>query len=644
MPGLLKRLRSVLPGGGGREIVALGGGLEGADRTSRETATWWTDRRSPDQIINQAKMEADARGRDMVSNDGYAQGIIDINRDNIVGSQYRLNAIPNWQTLSEIASASFDQTWADEFQEAVEERFNLVADSNECWLDASRQLTFTGMVRMAVAGFVYTGEVLSTAEWIRETDRPFSTAIQMISPMRLSNPNDQADDATLRRGVRKDDRGKPLGYYIRVGYPFESYPSSIADSFSWNYVLATKPWGRRMVLHIVDPFQPSQTRGLSAMVAVLKQMRMTKRFQEITLQNAVINASYAATIESELPSSVIGAAMGTVPQTDMQGAFMGFVGDWLTALQSYLSQANTVAIDGAKIPHLFPGTKLNTQALGTPGGVGTEFETSLLRHIAAGLGISYEEFAADWSKVNYSSGRASMLKTWKHMAARKKFVADRFADEVYTLWLEEALNAGELPLPRGWNSRAFYLPYGKEAFSECDWIGAARGQIDELKETQASLLRIKGGLSTREIEIAKQGGDWRKVFRQLAREEKLRSDLGLESFDSNPQRDGSTSGQTVMQENTDSGGTDSNAISLDDLTEAMESAMVSAITGMPQPPAPPEPPDLVKLFDTLPKPVEPVVNVNVHLPGKGIERTRVTKHDAQGRILEFEREEVAPNA
>jgi capsid protein len=28
-----------------------------------------------------------------------------------------------------------------------------------------------------------------------------------------------------------------------------------------------------------------------------------------------------------------------------------------------------------------------------------------------------------------------------------------------------------------------------EAMSRCDWIGASRGQIDELKETQAAILR-----------------------------------------------------------------------------------------------------------------------------------------------------------
>jgi capsid protein len=89
-----------------------------------------------------------------------------------------------------------------------------------------------------------------------------------------------------------------------------------------------------------------------------------------------------------------------------------------------------------------------------------------------------------------------MLTTHRHLSAKKKFVADRLADEIYTVWLEEWLNAGNLPLPRGFNKSIFYQPFAKECFTACEWIGTGRGQIDELKETQAALLRVKGGLST----------------------------------------------------------------------------------------------------------------------------------------------------
>jgi len=495
------------------EPRAIGGGLEGAERASRELFSWNPAVVSPDQQLHPVKEMADARSRDSVQNDGYALGALNTHRDSIVGAQYRLNAQPNYEVLG------FDEVWAEEFQTAVENRFNLLADSNECWFDAARNLDFTGLVRLAVAGHVLTGETLATAEWLRGNDRPFSTAVQMVSPSRLSNPDLQADDRYLRRGKVVNELGATVAYWIRSSHPSEFYDLRVN---SWRRVEARKPWGRQQVIHIYDPLQPGQSRGVSDMVSVLKQMRMTKKFQDVVLQNAVVNATYAAAVESELPREVIFGSMGA------GGAgFDGMLGQYLTALGSYVGASNSIAIDGVKMPHLFPGTKLSLKPMGTPGGVGSDFERSLLRHTSAALGLSYEQFSRDYTNTNYSSARASMAETWKGMQSRKKIIADRFAKSVYTLWLEEELNAGNLPLPKGVGSEIFYDPVKREALCACDWIGAARGQIDELKETEAAVLRIANNLGTYEEEAAKLGKDWRKIFRQRARENAMLEKLDL---------------------------------------------------------------------------------------------------------------------
>ena len=81
----------------------------------------------------------------------------------------------------------------------------------------------------------------------------------------------------------------------------------------------------------------------------------------------------------------------------------------------------------------------------------------------------------------------------------------------------------------------WYEGLNKEAYTAATWIGAARGQIDELKETQASVLKIKYGLSTHEDELAKLGKDWRKVYAQLEREKKERAKRGIELVEDNMQ-------------------------------------------------------------------------------------------------------------
>src|SRR5690606_41417547 len=53
---------------------------------------------------------------------------------------------------------------------------------------------------------------------------------------------------------------------------------------------------------------------------------------------------------------------------------MAYMQQYMAALDAYYENASSIAIDGAKIPHLPAGPKLNLHSMGTPGGVGTEFE------------------------------------------------------------------------------------------------------------------------------------------------------------------------------------------------------------------------------------------------------------------------------
>lgn len=498
------------------ETLALGGAYEGADRTSRALMSDRPSLRSPDSDLLPVKQMADARARDIVRNNGYVNGAVAIHRDSIVGGHYMLNARPNYNVLG------LDETWAEEFQQEVEAKFTLYAESTNNWADASRRSTLTGLVRLAIGVHVMTGEVLATSEWIREGVRPFRTALQMIHLDRLSNPDDRPDDARLRRGVEMNLYGAPMAYHIRTSHPFDRYD---LDKYTWKRVPVRKPWGRLQVIHIFEAALPSQSRGVSEMVSVLKQMKMTSRYQDVVLQNAVVNATYAATIESELPREAALETIGAVSSSVSPSA-INWANEYLQAVAAYSEGAKNLHIDGAKIAHLYPGTKLQLRPAGTAGGVGTSFEESLLRHIASALGLSYEQFSRDYSKTNYSSARASMNETWKYMQSRKKMVADRFASSLYELWLEEAINAGEISaMPR--NAPNFYEGINKEAYTACSWIGSSRGQIDELKETQAAQLRLDAGMSTLELECAKLGLDWRDVLRQKARENSVAKELGL---------------------------------------------------------------------------------------------------------------------
>lgn len=503
---------------------------EAANSLDRAIALWQPPLQSADADILPEKETIDARVRDVARNDAYVRSGLASHKDSIVGSRYALNAIPSGALLG------MADGWEDAFQEEVEALWELYAESPRNWMDAARGNTFTELVRLIVGVHSLGGEALAVAQWSRDLRRPMRTCVQIVDADRLSTPPNRQYDADIRAGIRRDKSGAPLSYFIRTKHPSDlRFSSAYPDAYEWKELAVEKPWGRQQVFHIFEQSRPEQARAVSDIVAGLKAIKIASRFRDVTLQNAVVGAMYAATIESELPSETVYSQLGG---GNIGTGVVDYAQTYLGAVSEYVANARHMQLDGIKVPHLFPGTKFKLTPAGTPGGVGQDFEASLLRHVAASLNISYEELSRDFSKTNYSSMRAAILLTWRHMQAIKMIVADKAANAMYRLFLEEAVNQNLLStFPARMASKLYdrgqYLGVMFDAFARAEWIGAARGQVDELKETQAAVLRIKYALSTHEDELSRMGKDWRKQFKQLRREKELREEYGIELTEDN---------------------------------------------------------------------------------------------------------------
>lgn len=522
-PEEIAAINDLVDGTGSQQ--AFGGGYDGAKRFDSAIARWAPPLQSADMDMLPDKGVLDARGRDMQRNDAYVQSGSTIHKDSIVGAFYLLNSKPLHNVLGK------SETWAEDFQREVEEKFTLYAESPMKWIDAAGQNDLTAMVRLAVGADTMGGEVLATAEFMRGTNREYRTAIQMIDADRLTTPYDKVHDHNIRGGIRHDKYGRQVSAYIRTTHPMD-FMQPMGPNW-WKEVAFRKPWGRQQVIYLREQNRVDQSRAVASITAGLREIAITRRFRDVTLQNAVVNAMYAASIESELPPQAVYEQLGGTPGNHIAD----YASDYLGAISEYVGSSNSMRLDGVKVPHLFPGTKLNMHPAGNPGGVGQDFEKSLLRYIAATLGVSYEELSRDFSSTNYSSARAAMAGTWRHMQSRKRIIADGFANSAFRLWLEEAINNDRLDTFRASEAPDLYtnnhLNLKFDAISNAEWIGAARGQIDELKETQAAVLRIKYGLSTHENELARLGKDWRKVYAQLEREAKDREARGIELYEDN---------------------------------------------------------------------------------------------------------------
>ncbi|HFO8417471.1 TPA: phage portal protein, partial [Escherichia coli] len=242
---------------------------------------------------------------------------------------------------------------------------------------------------------------------------------------------------------------------------------------------------------------------------VMERLKMLDSLQATQLQSAIVKAMYAATIESDLDTEKAFEYIAGAPQGQKDNPLINILDKFSTWYDT-----NSVTLGGVKIPHLFPGDDLKLQTAQDSDNGFSALEQALLRYIAAGLGVSYEQLSRDYSKVSYSSARASANESWRYFMGRRKFIASRLATQMFSCWLEEALLRGIIRPPRA----RFDFYQARSAWSRAEWIGAGRMAIDGLKEVQESVMRIEAGLSTYEKELALMGEDYQDIFRQQVRE------------------------------------------------------------------------------------------------------------------------------
>lgn len=475
-------------------FTGTGGGFGG------ELSSWLTSSQSADAALLPGLDTGNARAADLARNHGYAKSGVQLHVDHIVGNQFKLVYKPNYTVLGLDRSS---QAFKD-FIRNVEARFTDWAEDPDCYIDAERKRTFTMFMREGAGTHCKTGEITSKVEAIRARGTRYMTSIKNINYARLSNPMNRMDSHNLRAGVKMNRHGAAVGYYIRKGHPNDFYFGY--DRMKWVYTPRYLPWGRSQFLHFFEPEDSDQTRGINNLLAAMSKMKMLEKFQSTTLQNAIINAMYAAVIESDLPSDEIFKALNGNQSDNTLMKFMNLKSDWH-------DMAN-IRLEGSKIAHLLPSEKLSLKGVNAPNASLNEFESGIVRYMAAALNVSYEQLAKDFSKVNYSSARASLLESFRYFMGKRATIISRYATAIFALWFEEAVNIGDIVLPAG--AGTFYD--NKSAWIRSSWIGAGKSQIDGLKEVKEAVARLEAGISTYEKECALMGEDYIEIFEQQVRE------------------------------------------------------------------------------------------------------------------------------
>jgi lambda family phage portal protein len=487
---------------------------DAAQWTSAEMSDWTPIVRSSDTEINLYRDRMVARQRDLVRNDGWASGAVSRILDSTIGVEYRLIAAPDVRALA-MHDKAFDPVWFGEFRRAAEALWRGYSVDLGRYNDVTRQLTVSQQFRVMLRHKLIDGEALALRYWMPDRvgrgAASYACSTLVIDPDRLSNPWEMMDTDHMRGGVEIDKYGAPLAYHIRRAHQNDWF--NAVESMVWDRVEREDDDGFLRVIHDFDRDRAGQNRGVSVFAPILSRMKMLATYYGVELQAAQVASVFGTFITSPFDRDMVEEALD--PGMSSLTAYQD--------LRSSFHDANALQLNKVHIPLLAPGEDIKTVTAERPNASFSPFTHEMLRSVAAALGVSAEQVTQDYSETNYSSARAAIVEAEKTYKRRCAEFDLNSATPVYAGWLHEAMDNGELPLPR--NAPDFLD--ARNAYARCRWLGPARGWVDPVAERQGAVLGMDAGFDTLESICAEQGADWEENLDQRAREMRRFLELGL---------------------------------------------------------------------------------------------------------------------
>jgi len=469
--------------------------------------SWTPSLRDQRDDVSASYIEAAARAVDGLQNSGWLAGAVEQATAVTVGNGLRLASKPEFDVLGWTTDEA--GSWA----RTVERRFEGWADNPiEC--DAAGKHNMGQLARSVLMSYFSHGEALGLLPAVRRRVSRTKTKVKLLPAHKLTQ---DGDNIRMFQGVLMDDWGFPKGYRLRL-----KIGSDYEDTVD---VPARDSFGRPQVFHIFDGL-PDQVRGITPMAPALRVVRQFDQLSDATLTAALIQAIFAATIQSEAPTEQILSALQD-EEEQRQGVGSPSIDGYLSAKTSWYKSTKIDLGRSGRIAHLFPGEKLEFHASKSPNATYEAFAKFLLREIARCLGMTFETLTGDYSGATYSSVRMATSETWPIILARRQNIVGRFYQTVYEAWLEEEIEAGRLPFPGG--IEAFLE--NRDAVCRAEWRGPAKPQADDLKTAKAHEVYKRLGIMSDERISADLGFDWEDEYEQRDREKKLRAKLGLPETD-----------------------------------------------------------------------------------------------------------------
>ncbi len=272
------------------------------------------------------------------------------------------------------------------------------------------------------------------------------------------------------------------------------------------------------IIHIYRKEFPQQTRGIPPFNAVLNDLKQLDDYKEAELM-AAKTAACSPIVYERNQNSVQG-------RFDVEEDVTG-KGEFIQSVEPGMATVVPTGFNAKMLSPTHPNSGFDA------------FTKSVLKQIAASLGVSYAKMMKDYEAVNYSSLREGTLDEGAYWAEMQGFLIEAWKEIELKLFLESLAVHSAIDVD---------VEDLAKILDEHHWVCQKRGWFDPTKEIVSDKYAIELGLKSPIKILEEQGEDPQETLKSYALWKQMCSDYGLDFDKEDVEKQTLTSEETATDE------------------------------------------------------------------------------------------------
>lgn len=446
----------------------------------RRSSGWDAPDTGVNSLIMPALRNLRSRSRSAVRNDPYAANVIDKRVSNLIGT----GITPHPRLLDKAIRKGMQELWEDWVDDA----------------DADQLTDFYGLQALVARTVEQSGECFIRLRPRRlEDGYAVPLQLQCLSPEFV--PHDKFEMTrfgnVIRAGIEFNAMGRRVAYWCYRNHPSDKTSLNVG----YNQLVRIPA---EQMLHVFEPLEPGQLRGVPRLAPVLKRLRSLDNFDDAVLFRQEVANLFAGFLRKPSPDGP--------PQLDpLTGAPVNYDRDAFTPM---------VGLEPGTMQELLPGEQVEFSDPPDAGNNYPDFMRQQLMAAAAGSGLPYELMTGDMQGVNDRAIRV-VLTEFRRRLEQLQFqvYVHQLCRPVRKAWMDMAVLAGALDLPD-------YAQRRRE-YQRTRWVPQGWAYIHPVQDVQSRSMEIAAGFASRSEVCLRNGTDAEVVDEENAADIARAKALGL---------------------------------------------------------------------------------------------------------------------